>query len=79
MIAWLHSLLFVCLLYVHVCLLCVHEYRCTHLCLGAHMGRLEGDTGVFLYHFPPDYLEIRSHTELESTVSTRLVGWGACF
>lgn len=40
------------------------------------MGRLEGDTGVFC-HFPPDYLEISSHTELEFTVSTRMVGWGA--
>lgn len=45
------------------------------------MGRPEGDTGVFC-HFPPDYLEISSHTELEFTVSTRMVGCGAggaCF
>lgn len=70
---------FICLLYVHVCVLCVYEYRCTLLCLSTHMGRPEGHTGVFLSCFSPDYPEIRSHTELESTVSTTLVDWGPCF
>ena len=64
------------LFYLFVYCMCMFVYR---VCMCAHMGRLEGDTGVFLYHFSLDYLEKRSHTELESTVSTRLVGRGSCF